>query len=680
MENMNTNKMDEMSLVKEFADNFKFENGSVEGVVSGDFSKISDAIRSPLQLKLTDGKIGDALDNEIDRWCPHRSVFISAPTGSGKTSFVLDKILKRCKQSKIQLKNGYWADARLLIVSNRSALNRQLKIRLANKYDEKLSQKFKAFLDADHPEFIDDEKEIDCVTITSYQNLFKTIDRMAAKRELDKFAYVVFDESHYFLEDSTFNAYSQGCLEKIAWNFNDQIRIYLSATMEDVLPDIYSIEKKVIANKYQNVSLNMLQGNYCSTRVHSCFSMNCYEKNVLAPQMELLNENYVRDSIKHGDLYSCLYRAVLYEFPVDYSIYQPYFFQVKSINDDEDSKMDFENLYKFIKESTGKWFIYVKRTKDGETLESAINGIETDKETNKETNKGLGKKAVFISRSRINEKQKEPKRCYDSIVKDAKYPKDVDVVITTKIMDNGINIEDSNVTNVVIMSYDRTEFLQALGRVRKTGQKKINLFIAEYNKQDLSRIRRRIGQSLRVTEEHDDLFQFVGSTYDKLPEHMYVETVCLNGGMLLQPRVNNLAIKKYRMEHALLSDLLEYQEETCVVTEGQLQHKYREMVWSWLGHTETYEEAVAKEETRLDALKADLNALFDEQERIDKYNSKDFTNKLREIFAKHDYPVVGKTEGREGGSTILKNKCKDLIERTYSTLQDGTVKIKYVQI
>lgn len=56
------------------------------------------------------------------------------------------------------------------------------------------------------------------------------------------------------------------------------------------------------------------------------------------------------------------------------------------------------------------------------------------------------------------------------------------VLICTKCLDNGVNIKDDNVKNLVIMTYDKTTFIQEIGRRRLNINEapEINLFIPMY--------------------------------------------------------------------------------------------------------------------------------------------------------------------------------------------------------
>lgn len=56
------------------------------------------------------------------------------------------------------------------------------------------------------------------------------------------------------------------------------------------------------------------------------------------------------------------------------------------------------------------------------------------------------------------------------------------MIITTAILDNGINIKDERVRNIVISAYDKIEFIQMLGRQRIKKGGKVNLYIRAFPK------------------------------------------------------------------------------------------------------------------------------------------------------------------------------------------------------
>ena len=88
-----------------------------------------------------------------------------------------------------------------------------------------------------------------------------------------------------------------------------------------------------------------------------------------------------------------------------------------------------------------KWLMFISDLKDGEKIL-----------------KELGKNNCSLIKAGIVSDE------LDSIINNSKFNKKV--LIATKAMDNGINISDTKLTNIVIMAWDRITFIQMLGRKR----------------------------------------------------------------------------------------------------------------------------------------------------------------------------------------------------------------------
>ena len=59
------------------------------------------------------------------------------------------------------------------------------------------------------------------------------------------------------------------------------------------------------------------------------------------------------------------------------------------------------------------------------------------------------------------------------------------------MLNNGINVSDEKVKNIVIDVFERTEFIQMLGRVRVKSGNSVNLYIREYTNEDLKELLKR---------------------------------------------------------------------------------------------------------------------------------------------------------------------------------------------
>jgi len=107
-----------------------------------------------------------------------------------------------------------------------------------------------------------------------------------------------------------------------------------------------------------------------------------------------------------------------------------------------------------------KWLIFISAIEDGKTILKAL---------------GDDKCSIIKSGTKNNEE-------LESIINNNKFNKKV--LIATKALDNGINIKDELLTNLVIMAWDRISTIQMLGRKRIDieNAQEINVYFSTRNK------------------------------------------------------------------------------------------------------------------------------------------------------------------------------------------------------
>ena len=181
-------------------------------------------------VPMPDTWVSDAMMPELSSFCPGRAIIISAPTGSGKTAFVTC-ICKRCQKEQ--------PGRKVLLLENRTAVA----VEKRREFAKALGSKWAAVTDPRAFELIDDLDDVGLVVMT-YQKL----SAHHRKMDLRQFAYVILDECHYFLADSTFNQF----LDKIFWQlpqlFRHAVRVYSTATPGAVLEDLCNAEGPFLNN------------------------------------------------------------------------------------------------------------------------------------------------------------------------------------------------------------------------------------------------------------------------------------------------------------------------------------------------------------------------------------------------------------------------------------------------
>lgn len=331
----------------------------------------------------------NGIEEDYKNWLPrgverHQKasrIFIESPTGTGKSSFILDKLFPFAAESNYNI----------LYLANRSALNQQIKNAVARKLE------VKGKIKKDEATFYLPESFC-CLTVINYQAI--SLDSTALETFLSDYAYIVFDEAHFFVEDSLFNAKTGLLLKSVLDASPDAVWIFLSATLDGSEELLLAAADKIQPN-------NLIDAN--------------------------LNKLVLRD---HRIVYKNNYQS---------AVYTPSFFR------------GIDDLMPVINRTVGeKWLIFVSSIQRGKALQQRIK---------KET----GRKAVFLS-----SENKADKR-WKTLSTEERY--DEDVLITTKVLDNGVNISDKGVRHIVIPFCDQTEFMQMLGRRRTAEGERVCLYV-----------------------------------------------------------------------------------------------------------------------------------------------------------------------------------------------------------
>lgn len=196
--------------------------------------------------------VSEKLCQEMEHWTSQQPILINAPTGSGKSRFVLYDLADYAE------KHGRW----ILVLSNRIALNLQQKMDLCRKRN----------LPIVGTKILADCQEFGNVVLCTYQSSRELVNTLLQQYNwyqqnlyrgefsitIPPYPYsppqfVVFDEAHFFGSDAVFNPQTEAILEQILTSFPYAIRIYMSATPTDVKP--------VIAEKEYGLLERMLMTN-----------------------------------------------------------------------------------------------------------------------------------------------------------------------------------------------------------------------------------------------------------------------------------------------------------------------------------------------------------------------------------------------------------------------------------
>lgn len=160
--------------------------------------------------------VADVIDDDYKHWFRCR-VVIDAGTGRGKTSFIVDTLLKWIEDQC----PGRIQGCKILYLCNRISLKNDVTRKLKRSraiekenYDERGDLKFKA------------------IDVHSYQWLEKLIIEApdVLERLMKQYGYVVADECHYFFSDAAFNHNTDLSYRYLKELSSKKVIIYMSAT------------------------------------------------------------------------------------------------------------------------------------------------------------------------------------------------------------------------------------------------------------------------------------------------------------------------------------------------------------------------------------------------------------------------------------------------------------------
>lgn len=412
----------------------------------------------------------DIIGDEYMQWAEGDKVVISTPTGSGKTTFIISKLLRYATEQ----------GKHIIYYCNRKVLYEQFQVRSK----EDIERFFQSDVEIS-------ETAAQYLHILTYQGseLRENYPQVSVKDYAsgetvvygtEDILYYIFDEAHYFVNDAMINYRTNFWYEK---KFRYGISVFLTATPKPLLAlfegwnQLTVDSNSILHSEYKLRDKLKERAEEVIPMIADTFLWECKacsrELSVKMPSnKELADAAIRRFSNPLRNWFQALERVYqaensqnkVYSFDPDYSYVEPVYFE------------SFEELIPEIrkdKDNNEKWLIFVDDEIMGNNLATRITY-------------GEDIPTVFISSSTA--KRKGPARdVYNDIVTNQKFP--VKVLIATSVLDCGINIEstpEEPVNNIVIVSDNETTFLQMLGRRRVKSNERIRLFIKVFNYQTIN--------------------------------------------------------------------------------------------------------------------------------------------------------------------------------------------------
>ena len=588
-----------------------------------------------IEMDVRKVRFGDPLSGILGSrykdWKERDVIFIYVSTGVGKTFFSVEDLSEWAMKQEVEI----------AILVNWRLLRGQL-WRDIQEHDLRMNRR-KVYLH-----------------LFSYQQLEGEGEEAKQCREiLMRCRYIVCDECHYFLMDALFNPGVQRSFDFITTLYKDAALIFMSATMERIRP---LLEKRILElHKCQMAECEKEMQEYDDRIYDSCQYKRNGEQRSLTEAWEKYEE--AKESWEYQE------KIEFYESQMALPQVREYHY-IRDMADKITAKyfQTEEELADLIVGGSlpGKWLVFVAAKKFGKKMREELIARGAD-----------AKKIVYIDAeydvfSATDESvQKRAREEVHNIVQTGRLQ--CQILITTSVLDNGVNIKDSQVTNIVLMTEDEDEFIQMLGRRRFTSENEtINLFIFMGNPCLFSKRARTYFQiSWKLCNNRDI---YLPDAYKMLMEDPEKNTNMLSSYYDFDGwthHSNELAIEAVRMRCL-------YYRKLVRGLEGDKYFFLKEQM-RWLGKDCTQEwlesSSVLLSQSKIDAISEYLNLLYHREGVINKREFEEIEKKIIDTAAKME---PQKYKGKQGNFNTVNSALQMRKEwRKYQIVAVGDRKTFY---
>lgn len=243
---------------------------------------------------------------------------------------------------------------------------------------------------------------------------------------------------------------------------------------------------------------------------------------------------------------------------------------------------------------------------------------------------------------------------WDALTSKSRFPHRV--LVTTAVAEVGLNILDPEVRSIVIMSTDRSQFMQELGRRRFFGNEMIDIYVPNLSSQDLAW---RKGLNKQLLQELQNFLALPEKEQNRMRSRVWYSDLPELRRLLPIDSKGNLCVNPCA-EQVVRQRELQYQELERFRLEKDVNFPFLYMVRQWLGAYEV--EIVYHDNGR--KLKSDLMAFLESQ--VDaalegKENQAAFSNHFRELReAAFGVRKTGNRRREPWGAQIIQRELEDL--------------------
>lgn len=446
--------------------------------------------------------IQDIIGDDYRSWENGDTIMLSAPTGSGKTTFIFETLLP------------YFAKKgqRILLLVNRKVLSEQLEqaisqlpIELAAYIEIRTYQSLELQLKKTITYLVKPKEyqigynDARTQFVKDIQGQYflpkdiKRFQRLPAPRDREAFSCIVCDEAHYFLSESNYNTNTIFSFNFIRDMAGSNMQIFMSVTPNDI-------------------------STYINEHYRAIRDAKSYWSHFI---------------LDEGVSKSLLIKDFIKEYAVDRN-YEHVNLQI--INDREE-------IASLIYRKGGKWLVFVDSKEFGKKLKNDLITLDRDIP------------CEFVTADYREEIAAQEE--VDSIVKREKQK--TRVLIATSVLDNGVNLKDEKLRNIIIIADHETEFIQMLGRKRADGQI-LNVYFLNHTKKYFNR---RLNETRYLLER-------VKPMMIKMYRELKKVYSCTNDEVSVHQREEELLYEQHCYFIDNLHDNLDLIENMCVTYNGMI--------------------------------------------------------------------------------------------------------------
>lgn len=471
--------------------------------------------------------LADAIGEDYKKWMNGNTIFLTGPTGSGKSFFIiniytkwlLEQYWRAMKKERPDMdeevatyyrffeKTSYSSSNYSMnpysiynAVSMQESAEQNARLRWDKLFDEaniklpkilylvnrkvlkeQIEEQFKKVIGKWLYEKREPIKLNEVVKVETYQHYEEMLKQKGYKeidREISQYSVIVLDEAHYFLTDSNFNTSSIISFDYFVIHCQNNLKIFISATFDELQSFIQEKELKSLFPQKTDVPCGE---NTNKNEYYECYSH--IENSGISTTVEYSVINPIYNELSQNVQMSTSSDVLNYATEKDYD-----YINFHYIENDKDlvEKMD-----------KGKWLIFVDSINHGNKIIELLEDKESERDD-----------FVFIDAK--YKKDSVSNEYVNELRADSKISERI--VIATAVLDNGISFHDVNLRNIVIAVDTKDEFIQMLGRKRKDGQD-INLYVY---KRDQEHFRKRLSRVEMLIDFH--YYFTVGMGAGVLPE------------------------------------------------------------------------------------------------------------------------------------------------------------------